>query len=420
MFRQIQILIWGIVLIIQMGSFARAQTSPNTLQDEVDEAEARAKIAKARKEELDSRFPKPDRGSLVGGTSVNGDIIEAKMLGYCAMKTAAKTIAAKIVPGAGFPTNSTFIVYNETDVKMVARYQLMIHRLIILEGEYTTLYAGGGCPNALGVIAKGLGVGLGVNKALEFLSLLKTDIDITGSEINISEKEVVAEVFRNLHRDNYTLYYPQKIPLSVTTLATVSATGAINGINSPLFEEIIALGEAYDHARNAVDANKPARNRLDELYKSTMKELGFGETPSTSADVARVDGDGGCPGGCSQTTNVNVNVGEKDKAAGGGGGSDRTFFSYLQAEKLYEIMKQNNSNWIDLQVVKAGGNMRVKSNFITNFMIGSRVNFSGAAIIYFNVFNGNGVSKLSGVVPAYEKYRKSHKIIEKCEGEKLP
>ena len=103
---------------------------------------------------------------------------------------------------------------------------------------------------------------------------------------------------------------------------------------------------------------------------------------------------------------------EKESASGGGG--DKTFFSYLQAEALYNQMKATNSYWIDLQVVKAGGNMRVKSNIITNFILGSRVNFSGGAVVYFNIFNNEGKSMISGTVPAYEKYLKSSRITDNC------
>jgi len=421
MFRRILSLIWTIVLITQVCSLASAQTTTNPLQDEVDEAEARAKIAKAKKDEIDARFPKPDRGSLVGGTTINGDIIEAKMLGYCAMKTAAITIKDKIVASTSPITNgSRFIVYNEADVKSLSRYQLMRQRLFYLKSGYDNLCqppAGGGanpCAMAGGFKIQGLGVGLVANKALEFLSLLKTDIDITGTEIDIGEKEIVAEVFSNL--PTYELYYPQRVPLNITTLATFNAMGDITSFNSPLFAQIIKLGEAYDFARNTPAANIPTRNRLDKLYNATMEELGLGDEPQTAGGGGG-GGGGACPGGCSQTTNVNVNVGDKEKEeSGGGGGSDKTFFSYLKAEKLYDIMTKTpgKSYWLDLQVVKAGGNIRVKSNFITNFMIGSRVSFSGGAIVYFNVFDSNGVSKLSGVFPAYEKYRGSNKIDETC------
>jgi hypothetical protein len=78
-------------------------------------------------------------------------------------------------------------------------------------------------------------------------------------------------------------------------------------------------------------------------------------------------------------------------------------------------MDEANSRWLEVKVIKAGGNMRVKSNIITNLAIGSRVNFSGGAIVYFNVFDSQGKSEKSGVVSAYKGYRKSSQIIGTCD-----
>jgi hypothetical protein len=403
-----------ILCLLFAFTFVNAQTTTDPLQSAVDEAEAKAKIAKAKKEEIDAKFPKPDSSALVGGTTVKGDFIEAKMLGFCAMKKASKDISTEIITNASITKPANFVVYSESDVKMLSRYQLMINRLILLEQGYDSL-----CPTAGGVNPCGarpgfrlLGAGLVANKVLDFLSLLKTDIEITGTEFDIDEKNVVAEVFKNLPSNN--LYYPQRIPLSATNFATKNAAGKITGINSDLFDHIVSLGKAYDFARNLATPQLE-RDRLDNLYLSTMIELGLAVEPKTPSAAGGGGGGGACPGGCSQTTNVNVNVGEKQKEnSGGGGGSDKTFFSYLQAEKLYEMMGQANSYWLDLQVVKAGGNIRVKSNFITNFMIGSRVTFSGGAIVYFNVFDNQGLSKISGAFPVYQKYTKSSQIMDRC------
>jgi hypothetical protein len=47
-------------------------------------------------------------------------------------------------------------------------------------------------------------------------------------------------------------------------------------------------------------------------------------------------------------------------------------------------------------------------------MLGSRVTFSGGAIVYFNVFDKQGLSKVSGIIPFYEKYKKSSQINSNC------
>lgn len=395
-------ILWAL-LIVNVSVFGFGQTT--ALQDEVADAEARAAIAKAKKEELDSKFPKPDASTLVGGTKVSGEMIESKILGYCAMKKSAfeitKAITSKVAAG------STFVVYNQADVKMLARYQLMMQRLALLKTGYINYCTSFGCGGG-GV--RLFGVGLVANKVLDFLSLLKTDIEITGAEFDIGEKELVAALFNNMQ--GHSLYYPQRIPIDAINLAPVGG-----GINSALLNEIINLGQEYDKARNG-PANA-TRDNLDVLYESTMTELGLGK--KDVAAVAPVVAPA-CPGACASTTvqttnNINVSVGDKEKDEGGGGGNDKTLFSYLQSEGLYIEMSRANAYWLDLQVVKAGGNMRVKSNFITNFMVGSRVTFSGGAIVYFNVFDKQGLSKVSGVIPFYQKYQKSSQINETCKKE---
>lgn len=412
-----------IFLVITFLVFYQGHSINGFAQDVTDEdvedserrkkiAENEKTIAEAKKAELDAKFPKPDRSALVGGTTVNGDFIEAKMLGYCAMKSAASNISQQI-KDKNF-TTPTFIVYQEEDVKMLSRYQLMLYRLEILKQGYVNLCNTHGCTATGGV--RVFGAGLVANKILDFLSLMKTDVDITGTEFDIGEKEIVAEVFNNLN--SYVLYYPKRIPL---TAASLLVNGALN---STLFGMIVDLGQEYDRARKVAATGEEEKKRLDALYFATMKELGLGEIPKLDCPK---DDEPECPEckTCSQTTNVNVNVGDKEKEEGGGsGGGDKTFFSYLQAESLYNKLtivenkkrKPNpNAYWLDLQVVKAGGNIRVKSNFITNFAIGARVNYSGGAIVYFNVFDSQGMSKLSGVVPFYEKYRKSSKITPTCQ-----
>jgi hypothetical protein len=401
MLKRIAIMLTTVAVTSQLVN-VMGQTTPNPLEDQVGEAEARAKIAKARREEADNRFPKPDGSSLVGGTVVNGELIESSMLGYCAMKTAASRVSQAII-NKPLPAGSTFVIYGEAEVKMISRYRLMMNRLDMLKTGYDGLCAGGACGAGL----RAFGVGLAISKALDYLSLLKTDLEFSGTEVVIGDKEIVAQVFNGL--PTYTLYYPQRVPLNVDNFA---GTGPAD--NTKIFNRIILLGEAYDRARNAPAGMSASRERLDTLYGSTMKELGFGELPKAppACPACPACPAAGCPSPA--VTNVTVNVGENEKAESAGSGVDKTFYSYLQAERLAGIISGANAYWLDVQVVKAGGNMRIKSNFITNLMIGARVNFSGGAIVYFHVFDGSGQSKMSGILPVYEKYRKSDRISSTC------
>lgn len=375
-----------------------------TTDEDVAESERQKTIAENKKAAQDALFPKPDVGSLVGTTVTNGNFVESQMLGYCAMKSAAQGIA-KQISESSLPNSATFIVYNEEDVKMLSRYRLLLTRLTFLENGFRTIL-----PPAAN---RALGVGLAINTALNYLSLLKTDITLTGTDVNITEKELVAEIFGQLRQapgKTYTLYYTKTIPMPLCTNNDFRQC-------SQLFNQIINTVVAYEDA-NAVTLTSPVddakislRKQLNTAFLQAMKELGLPVelTPAPTPAPAPAP----APAQNSQTTTVTVNVGDKKEEGGGGGGST-AFSSYLQTEALYNLISQANTYWIDMQVVKAGGNMRVRTNFITNFFIGSRVNFSGGAIAYFNIFDKDSKSRVSGIFQSYEKYRKSSQINATC------
>jgi hypothetical protein len=404
-------------------------------------AEAKKAIAEAEKAEMAAKFPdKPDAEALVGGTTVKGEFIENRILGYCAMKTAAQKIVARINPTLGaipiqrglsfLPPGSTLVVYNEDDVKMLSRYTLLRNRLKILEDGYTQILLGKAAPPPAVVGA----IPSIINTVMNFLTLLKTDIDLTGKEFDIDEKELVAEVFSRLQGRGYTLYYPKTIPLSLRICESPNYADC-----SPLLQQIVNVAVLNDRAKRARLADflsseeEKLRVLLEINFDVTMTELGLKEppkptptpTPTSTPCPTPCPTSTPCPTPCptstpcsasSCSTTVNVTTAEKkdEKKDEGGGGGGKTFLSYIQAETLFNVMKDEKSYWIDLKVIKAGGNMRIKTNFITNFIYGARVNFSGGAIVYFNIFGKRGTSEVSEVIPIYEKYRKSSRINEKC------
>lgn len=410
------ILLFNFVILQSHLAVVMAQTT----DEDVAESERQKTIAENKKAEIEALFPKPDVASLVGTTVTEGSFIESQMLGYCAMKSAATGIVGKV---SSFPNNSSFVFYNEDDVKMLSRYKLMLTRLEFIENGYREI-----APDDPDVRILG-GAGLAINTALNFLSLLKTDIKITGTDVNIGEKELVAEVFGQLHDKGkgYKLYYTKTIPMGLCNDANFENC-------SPLFKQIIEVVAAYEDARIANldpvnDKEKISlREQLNTAFFLVMKELGLPLEPSkptpTPAPMQNQNQNQNqnptpTPIQNSQTTTVTVNVGDKKEESGGGGGNT-SFISYLQAESLFKVITEKDANgkytsfWIDMQVVKAGGNMRVRTNFITNFFIGSRVNFSGGAIVYFNVFDYDGAARTSGVFQSYQKYLKSSQINATC------
>jgi len=84
--------------------------------------------------------------------------------------------------------------------------------------------------------------------------------------------------------------------------------------------------------------------------------------------------------------------------------------SYIRAENLMESVPKG-SYWLQLKVLKAGGNNRIKTNLIIDiFTGGNRLSHSGGAIVAYNLFDSNGESVLSDTITEYTNYIKAGKI----------
>jgi hypothetical protein len=71
--------------------------------------------------------------------------------------------------------------------------------------------------------------------------------------------------------------------------------------------------------------------------------------------------------------------------------------SYLQAENLKRSLGCNMENdtcsngyMLQLRVIKAGGNVRLKKNLITNIFTGADITHSGGSIVEFKLYDLNG------------------------------
>ena len=87
---------------------------------------------------------------------------------------------------------------------------------------------------------------------------------------------------------------------------------------------------------------------------------------------------------------------------------------FIKAENLKTAMPFQDpavSYWLQLKVVKAGGNNRIKTNLIWDiFTGGNRVSHSGGAIIEYNLYDTSGRSVASDTITEYTNYIKANKI----------
>ena len=87
--------------------------------------------------------------------------------------------------------------------------------------------------------------------------------------------------------------------------------------------------------------------------------------------------------------------------------------AFIKAENLNQALNEGNGDgyWLQLAVIKAGGNNRIKSNLVTDiFTAGSRVSHSGGAIVQYNLYDLRGRSLVSDTLTEYAGYVKSGKI----------
>jgi len=94
--------------------------------------------------------------------------------------------------------------------------------------------------------------------------------------------------------------------------------------------------------------------------------------------------------------------------------------SYIQAENLKLAMACETPNcdegsldksyWMQLRVVSAGGNNKIKRNLVTNIFTGDNISHSGGSIVEYILYDMNGKAKYSNTISVYEDYRKAKDI----------
>ncbi|HYW73257.1 MAG TPA: hypothetical protein VE961_19710 [Pyrinomonadaceae bacterium] len=97
-------------------------------------------------------------------------------------------------------------------------------------------------------------------------------------------------------------------------------------------------------------------------------------------------------------------------------GTTNPLTNYIKVERLNAALstdKTNKAYWLQVKVINAGGNNRVKSNLIVDiFTGGNRLSHSGGVIVEYHLFDVDGKSIDSGTVSDYTDYIKADKIHE--------
>jgi len=99
--------------------------------------------------------------------------------------------------------------------------------------------------------------------------------------------------------------------------------------------------------------------------------------------------------------------------AGAGGGAN-ALTSLIKAENIMNALKSDGdgkSYWLQLKVVKAGGNNRIKTNLLWDvFTGGNRLSHSGGVIVEYILFDEGGKAVASDTITEYTDYIKAGKV----------
>lgn len=356
-----------------------------TTKEEVEEAENRAKIAKAKKEELEARFPAPDATALKGSTSLEGELIESRIQAY----KATEEISEKIAQNAQSIGVLGLYVFSESDYAKVISYKKLIQRLDDINGDYDRCYqraAGAGAAP----------VGLLATTFLNWLPLLKTDTSIKGASFDIDDETIWASLGSRLSKRGISLASPFVSSFDSTSIKVIP-TGSL----------VVKLERAEASlAQGVCTAPYPYKMQLDAAFVKLKNEIGLPaaivpprpETTKTTTSTTAVP----------PTTTV-VETVEQFPATSQS--TLVTFWDYLKTEAIITRMQTGQIFWIKIKNIKAGGNVRVKSSpLIDVFRGGSSIKFSGGSLAHYYILDNNGAIRLSGVVNAYVPYKKSSEI----------
>lgn len=375
-------LCWIILLLNGLCLFNFGQET-NPLEDEVKEAEARAKIAKAQREELESRFPVPDANALKATNSVEGTPIESTIQAYNSFRKTSLQIAED----ARAKNVQNLYLYREADYKKIIDYKNLIQQIDVINAEYGRCFEGaaGGLAIPPGVLA---------SVFLKWLPLLKTDTTIKAKEVTIEDEAVWAILGNSLATKAITLHSPFISPYEFIDLG---------GLPAPVLVGKLERAEAFRQIANCTNVAYLFKPQINAAFDKLKADLGL--TIAAPAPVKKV----------TTTTTTDTpptkRVEETVENTPAVTLSEIKFWDYARTEKIITAMQNNRTYWLVIKNVKAGGNMRIKSNpLIDIFRGGSSIKFSGGSVAYYYILDNSGKIVISNVGNGYAPYTRSSKI----------
>jgi hypothetical protein len=516
--------LWVVLLAAAAPPKIWAQTSAPTptpkspdvlrLEEEKAQAELRKAIAEANKAELEARFPKPSTTPPDGKTTVEGELIEPRVVAYNNLAFAANQLVQQL-KDASLGIN-TLVIYNERDVNLLLSYKVALNQLELMRQGYRQMLpdtpppcpAAAPDPELLRLEAQGAQARAAIvgpiaaatvarslfGSFVDLTALLRTNVEVKGQLFDIDEPALVSEVFRAAKASDglngVTLFYPSVFPpnldfdVAQVNSAFLSRLDALNDIKAyaegladalegnqkEIQKTKTSIEQSEASVRALTSRKQELQEKLDDLIEiygdpaasgrrrrrvppeklETMKELKRavekleteldeiqrpldGKLAQANQKLRRLTNERAC-----LLSKLEPNFQNPDKlddtlarlrakndqfarfvealvkADATTGLNSLT--SYIRAENMLAALKgpqgqDRNFYWLQLKVLKAGGNNRIKTNPVIDvFTGGNRLSHSGGAVVEYILFDPNGKSVAADTITEYSGYIKSDRV----------
>lgn len=293
---------------------------------------------------------------------------------------------------------------------------------------------------------------------IDLAALFRTDTKITGSAFTVDESAFVAEIFRAMNNanPNLKLYYPEVFPPRVKDPSqTVGLIGvlfnykteadrAIKGLNArravvaeaaaklsaekgeaeAKLRQVEALNEKLANLEHALAAIP--RRRKPELRKKLRAEItdveaklgALGETAEQlKAKIEELK---------AKLAPLEKEIKDTDTAIRRLAALNERFLAFvaefvkvengvnalalfIKSEDIENAMEGDESYWLEIKSVSAGGNNRVRKNLL-RFFTGPKLDHSGGVIVEYTLYDKTGAVARSDKLSIYEGYVEPKKI----------
>lgn len=324
------------------------------LQKELEKETLLAQIAVQKKKALTESLPPTSAITPPEGkTEVDEKVlIEAQILAYRMLDTAATAIANVVTPKAG----AAIVIHNSTDLAAVGAYRAFAGQMDVLAKQYATIAPGPApVPQAAAIAGAGIvGVTAAVKTVIDLVALFRTDRKIQGVVVDITDLALVSEVAGKLAANKKKVYVTELFPLEIQTEHGATVQGHLDRVR----DAAVAAKLRVDALSAGTDKDK-AGARLNELDKirAAFDDL-----------LTRVAGEGTGP----------------------------VLGVLIRGAAVETFLKKGNVLY--LKVLKAGGTNETKKNI---FGSSKEVQHSGGVIVNYVLFDTDGSVLLSSTVNAY-------------------